>query len=191
MYDHRETHHAFQNESRDKRTDPKWELRFVLCTGMSNAIAWIERTWSGRPGTRYIRRKVKGSESRLRDRVRSWSGVAVIAFEECAPTVEMSTAASLVSLLKDRRINHCFPSDTQNRQRFTTNETDERERSNVARSSTRQTASRLSVRAPSETERNMQRLWRPYRANTRDNSLRRRATPRVVLVGSSVRIGMG
>ncbi|OAD61747.1 hypothetical protein WN48_09698 [Eufriesea mexicana] len=60
-----------------------------------------------------VRRKVKGSESRRRDRVRSWSGVAVIAFEECARTVGMSER-HLAFRFPRTGTNHCFPNDTLN-----------------------------------------------------------------------------
>lgn len=58
-----------------------------------------------------VRRKVKGSDSLRQDRVCSWSGVAVIAFKECARTVRMSgrhiaslfpSTETLISLLFER-----------------------------------------------------------------------------------------
>lgn len=113
-----------------------------------------------------VRRKVKGSDSLRQDRVCSWSGVAVIAFEECARTIRMS----------GRHIAFLFPSTetliTIFRTIYGNGHVSRRtkriykhKRSNDTQSSARLAVSRLSVRA--STERNLERLWRSFRENSR------------------------
>lgn len=113
-----------------------------------------------------VRRKVKGSDSLRQDRVCSWSGVAVIAFKECARTVRMNgrhiaslfpSTEALITIIRTMRGNGHVSRRTKRIYKH--------KRSNDTQSSARLAVSRLSVRA--STERNLERLWRSFRENSR------------------------